>query len=69
LAARRSHPLQNGTGTRIGKHSDLAEENPPARRLNKVKKEEEFSGNRAKKTQGKKIPFLTVSFASVPFQR
>jgi hypothetical protein len=31
------------------------------------KKEEEFSANRLKKTQRKKIPFLTVSIVSIPF--
>jgi hypothetical protein len=39
------------------------------RRATREKKEEEFSANRAKKIQAKKILFLAVSFASIPFQR
>jgi len=59
--------VPNSKGTTIGKRSEPPEENPAATKLRPEKKEEEFSANPSKKTQQKKIPFQTVSFASIPF--
>jgi hypothetical protein len=56
-------------GTTIPNRSEQAEENPPARRLKRAKKEEEFSANPSKKIQRKKIQFHIGSFASIPPRR
>jgi hypothetical protein len=56
-------------GTIIGKRSEQAEEDPPARRLRTAKKEEEPSANRSKNIQRKKIHFQTGNFAPIPFRR
>jgi hypothetical protein len=61
--------VPNAKGTSIGKPQEPTEENPAGRRLRCEKKEEESSANLSKKIHPKKILFLTVRFASIPFQR
>ncbi|HEY5911110.1 MAG TPA: hypothetical protein VJA21_10955 [Verrucomicrobiae bacterium] len=67
LAAASSVPKSERTS--IGNRRKQAEENPPARRLTTAKKEEDFSANRSKKIQRKKIQFQTGSFDPLPFHR
>ena len=66
ISAASSVPKSKGTSIRPRR--ETAKENPAGRRLRVVKKEEDFSANPPKKTRRKKIPFQTVSFASIPLR-